>query len=69
MATSKGRSCDTNISFQDIYDINGTGEYTLAAKIQYTGTDSQTYSAIFGGKEDNGGTEFFIGKKLRLVWI
>lgn len=53
---------DTNISFQDIYDINGTGEYTLAAKIQYTGTDSQTYSAIFGGKEDNGGTEFFIGK-------
>ena len=55
---------DTNISFQDIYDMNGTGEYTLAAKIQYTGTDSQTYSAIFGGKEDNGfnGTEFFIGK-------
>ena len=53
---------DTNISFQNILDSNGTGEYTLAAKFQYQGTDSQLYSAIFGGKDDNGGTEFFFGK-------
>lgn len=53
---------DTNISFQNILDSNGTGEYTLAAKFQYQGTDSQLYSAIFGGKDDNGATEFFFGK-------
>jgi len=40
----------------------GAGTYTVAAWFQYTGTDSQTYSAIFGGKDATGGTEWFIGK-------
>ena len=41
----------------------GTGAYTVAAWFQYTGSDTQTYSAIFGGKEvGSAGTEWFIGK-------
>ena len=40
----------------------GTGAYTVGAWFQYTGTDTQTYSALFGGKDSGGGTEWFIGK-------
>ena len=54
---------DTGITFQNIIDRNGTGEYTMAAKFQYSGNDNDTHSSIFGSRDiAGGGTEFFIGK-------
>lgn len=53
---------DTGITFQSILDGNSTGEYTVAAKFQYAGTDAQTYSAIFGGDKNDSPSDFFIGK-------
>lgn len=53
---------DTGITFQHILDSNGTGEFTVAAKFQYTGTDEQTYTPIFGSDAELRDTNFFIGK-------
>ena len=35
---------------------------TIVVWYKYTGSSNRTYTAIIGGKESGGGTEFFIGK-------
>jgi len=36
--------------------------YTIAAWVKFTGDAGHTYSAIFGGDDPSGGTEWFTGK-------
>jgi len=56
-------SIDIGVSMGSLIAMSGgSGAYTVAAWFQYTGTDGQTYSALFGGKDSGGGTEWFIGK-------
>ena len=59
--TTYNAHIDTGLAFQDILDSNGTGEFTMAIKLQYTGTDTQTWTPIFWGNI-GGHEQFWIGK-------
>jgi hypothetical protein len=55
-----GGSYDTGFQVED---LRGSDGFTIAAWVRFTGTNTQTYAAIIGGRDSAGhGTEFFFGK-------
>ncbi|EJK76968.1 hypothetical protein THAOC_01236, partial [Thalassiosira oceanica] len=64
--SASGSSTNFNGGFYEtgfqVSELRKNGGYSVAAWIRFTGQASQTYSAIVGGRDNNGGTEFFIGK-------
>eukprot|EP00466_Bigelowiella_natans_P001396 jgi/Bigna1/77655/fgenesh1_pg.49_\ len=55
-----GGSVNTGLTMGDINAK--TGAFSVAAWFQYTGTDTQTYSAIFGSRDPSGNDDWFVGK-------